>query len=127
MPIAAAATLTSKAKLIAVRTSVGCLARAAAVMFIVFLVLMLLAPEGLRRTSLRKRGSSPQATPWLDARGDKLLAFLIEFGPRVQDAWVGSYRTTTSRGAAKVGIERQARRSQFLSHPPPRGAAAKRR
>jgi dihydroneopterin aldolase len=49
----------------------------------------------------------------LETRVNELLVFLFEFDHRVQDAWVGVYKTIEPRGSARVGIERQATRSQF--------------
>jgi 7,8-dihydroneopterin aldolase/epimerase/oxygenase len=54
------------------------------------------------------------ATPLLETRANELLAFLFDFDKRVQEAWVGVYRT----GSPRIGIERQARRSQFRTRSP---------
>jgi 7,8-dihydroneopterin aldolase/epimerase/oxygenase len=53
------------------------------------------------------------ATPLIETRVNQLLLFLFAHDKRVQNAWVGLYRTGVAPGAARVGIERQASRSQF--------------
>lgn len=53
------------------------------------------------------------ATPLLETRVNELLAFLFDFDRRVQDAWVGVYRAGQARGSARIGVERQASRSQM--------------
>jgi 7,8-dihydroneopterin aldolase/epimerase/oxygenase len=52
-------------------------------------------------------------TPLLETRVNELLVFLFEFDKRVQDAWVGVYKTIQPRGSTRVGVERQVSRSQF--------------
>lgn len=52
-------------------------------------------------------------TPLLEMRVNELLVFLFEFDKRVQDAWVGIYKTGQPRGSMRVGVERQVSRSQF--------------
>ena len=53
-------------------------------------------------------------TPLLENRVNELLAQVFESDRRVQDAWVGVYRTA-SAGARRFGVERQASRLQFQS------------
>ena len=52
-------------------------------------------------------------TPLLETRVNELLLFLFAFDKRVQDAWVGVYKTGLPRGSTRVGVERQVSRSQF--------------
>lgn len=54
-------------------------------------------------------------TPLLETRVNELLDFLFELDKRVQDAWVGLYRTGTLGGVTRVGVERQVSRSQYQS------------
>jgi dihydroneopterin aldolase len=59
-------------------------------------------------------------TPLLENRVNELLAALFESDRRVQDAWVGLYRTPSAAGARRFGVERQASRLQFQSKQVPR-------
>jgi dihydroneopterin aldolase len=52
------------------------------------------------------------ATPLLETRVNELLDFIFGFDKRVQDAWVGLYRSGLPGGAARIGVERQVSRSQ---------------
>lgn len=54
-------------------------------------------------------------TPLLENRVNELLAQVFESDRRVQDAWVGLYRTPSSAGVRRFGVERQASRLQFQS------------
>lgn len=54
-------------------------------------------------------------TPVLENRVNELLAQVFESDRRVQDAWVGVYRTASAAGARRFGVERQASRLQFQS------------
>lgn len=53
------------------------------------------------------------ATPLLETRVNELLSFLFQFDRRVVDVWVGVYRAGQARGSARIGVERQANRSQM--------------
>lgn len=55
------------------------------------------------------------AAPLLESRVNQLLTFLFEFDRRVQDVWVGVYKTGLARGSARIGVERRASRAQFQS------------
>lgn len=55
------------------------------------------------------------AAPLLETRVNQLLTFLFECDRRVQDVWVGVYKTGQARGSARVGVERRASRTQFQS------------
>lgn len=61
---------------------------------------------------VRQWPNSPP-TPLLETRVNELLDFLFELDKRVQDAWVGLYRTGLPGGAMRVGVERQVSRSQY--------------
>lgn len=54
-------------------------------------------------------------TPVLENRVNELLAHVFECDRRVQDAWVGLYRSGAAAGARRLGVERQASRLQFQS------------
>ena len=58
---------------------------------------------------------SSAPTPLLENRVNELLAQVFEADRRVQDAWVGLYRTPATGGARRFGVERQASRLQFQS------------
>jgi dihydroneopterin aldolase len=52
-------------------------------------------------------------TPLLETRVNQLLAFLLGFDKRVQDAWVGVYKIGKPGESGRVGVERQVSRGQF--------------
>lgn len=55
------------------------------------------------------------AAPLLETRVNQLLTFLFDCDRRVQDVWVGVYRTGQARAAARIGVERRTSRTQFQS------------
>jgi hypothetical protein len=87
-----------------------------------------LEPEPIRRWILDEWPHLPRQA-LLQARANELLAHVFDLDRRVQDVWVGIYRTGAPGGGELVGVERHATRRQFedlyraLARPAPEFAA----
>ena len=55
-------------------------------------------------------------TPLLETRANELLEKVFNADRRIQDVWIGIYKTEAIAQAERVGVEREMSRRQFEAH-----------